>query len=148
MKNNNFIIGISIITLATLIISLSNSNQVDILGDALINLEAELARRDLLPSDDNVMQLSDLVLLVIHSELHPDSMRFIMDFIQIHIANLPTVDEIQNLIDVLKQLESQLAKGDSSFNNMGDFLSKYGKGCGPGLDGGASGAAIIPDNPK
>ena len=67
--------------------------------------------------------LNQLLLIVNSSGLSPDSTRFLMDFIRLHAANLPTVEEINNIIEILKKIENHAS--EKNVGDIGDYLSKY-----------------------
>ena len=130
------------VALVSLILSLGNSFLVEDLAEAIDNIENSIRSRNMLPTDVNVIHYSDLVRMVSDSGLHPDAIKFIMDFINLHLANLPTQEEIQNLINVMKKLESKLAMDDY---NIANYITKHMKGPnGPGPDAGASRSTGIP----
>jgi len=140
---NNVMLNLTFLTIVALIISLVNANEIDTLTESINNVQLAIRQRQG-TGLRNVTLISDLITAINNSGLHPDSIRFLVNFIHANLNSLPTLDELGNLIKVLKELETNMAKSDSGFSGMADYLSKFGKGPGPGPSGGSSGAAITP----
>ena len=113
---------------------LSHTLEIDALQQAI----NEITNRPRNPGDhDQTALLLQLLREINNSGLSVDSIRFLVDFLNIHLGNLPTVEKIQRLIEIIKEIEAKgKFVGGPSDNPTADWLNKFTK---PG--GGAAGIA-------
>jgi len=142
MKNNTIIIYVSILTVVAIVFTLGNTHHIDLLRDAIENIEARMNGRNGLHNNLDAILLTDLLNIINQSGLHPDSVRFLVDFVHTHLQNLPTEDEINRLIEVLREVERKLASSESGASrSIGDYINKY-TDRGPGPSGGSAGTPV------
>ena len=136
---NQFPIGVALLLTLSLVLSLSNAASIDSLQADLENV-MRTPRTPTGVGIDQTILLSELLQLILDSNLQPDSSRFIVDFIHLHLGDLPTVNQINDMIEILKKIEQQTANSGSS---IPDFLSKLSKGNPPGPGGSGAGAGVV-----
>ena len=138
MKHNNFIFGLMVLGIVSIFISLNNAAQLDALAAALNDVQANINNRaNQAVGNNNNVQVVDLLNLlrqINQSGLGAESVRFLFDFLHFNLHNLPTQNELQQLIDVLRNMERPDPDGSGGPGRLGDYLSKYGRR-GPGPDG-------------
>ena len=138
MKHNNFIFGLMVLGIVSIFISLNNAAQLDALAAALNDVQANINNRaNQAVGNNNNVQVVDLLNLlrqINQSGLGAESVRFLFDFLHLNLHNLPTQNELQQLIDVLRNMERPDPDGSGGPGRLGDYLSKYGRR-GPGPDG-------------
>ena len=127
---NNLNIGLIILLAFLTGVTLTNLSQIDSLQASVNELEATIAAinanhqnpRGGLAGVNQTLLLGELLNTVNTSGLNPDGMRFITDFIHLHLGNLPTNDEIVELIRILKDIAKKSSGSSSTFP---DFITKY-----------------------
>ena len=128
-------IYVSLLTVVAIVFTLGNTHHIDLLGEAIENIEARMNERTNL----DAITLTDLLNIINQSGLHPDSVRFLVDFLHTHLQNLPTEEEINRLIEILREVERKLASSESGVSrSIGDYINKY-TDRGPGPSGGSAG---------
>ena len=141
MKSNNLIFSLSVLGLVALFLALRNADQLDTLTETIDQIQQNIAHRGIrgLAGVNNTIILADLLKLVNTSGLQGEYLKFVIDFLHLHMYNLPSESELQQLIEVVKEIQDKNL-GSSLSGSSGDFLSKFSKG--PGSSGVGGGATV------
>ena len=126
MKPNNFLFSLSLIGIAALIMALQNSHQLDTLTETVNQIQQNLANRRVgLAGMNNATQLADLLRIVNLSGLNRDYLKFLVDFLHLNMYSLPTEEELQQLIDVIREIQAK-NPGSTPPSNFGNLFPKAG----------------------
>lgn len=142
MKNNNFLLYITILAIVSIAFSLGNSHELDQLRQVLDTIQANMELRAQGGNQTSFTILTELLRIINDSNLQPDSIRFLFEYLFIHLNNLPTVSEFQDLVTVIIELESKMGSG--GFDSFADYLSKHGGPPGPDPSAGGSSSMVSP----
>jgi hypothetical protein len=148
MKPNSNLI-VYVVAAVIIGVALSNSSDIASLRELTEQLR-QTVQAQITHPPRNALQTAQLTRILTElcaSDLSPDSFRFIMAHLELQLNNVPTLQEIRDLIDILSQIENKFGNklGSGNPGDMADYLSKnFPHGPGGGDGGGAAGGAVSP----